>query len=119
MVSAISELLCDSYYPQSASGKPAGHLQIRKCLQLIGEDEGAAVAFYGCLHEHVSVGSAAKMSVMLLALIGKDLRFLSSKGIVDYVGKPVAGGRSKRTRPVASTGDVSPTVMTPRDTTHP
>eukprot|EP01041_Mallomonas_annulata_P004224 gene4224-8403_t len=95
VVSVITRLLQTSYYPQQpqtqsqtqsdsngregggggrgGGGEATGPLQIRRCLQFLDQNEDAAVAFYGSFYKFTSVGSAAKIAVMLMGLISKDI----------------------------------------------
>jgi len=43
--------------------------QIQRCLTFVEESETAAAAFYSRLHHHTSVGSVAKLSVMIITLL--------------------------------------------------
>jgi hypothetical protein len=69
---AVTELLLNSFYPQAQGGGSSaalGPLQAQRCLTFLATNETAALAFYSCFHKYTSVGSAVKMSVLLLDVL--------------------------------------------------
>lgn len=46
-----------------------GSFQVSRCLTLLSQDEGAAVAFFSRLHQNAGVPSSAKMIAMLVRCI--------------------------------------------------
>ena len=73
VVKSITEFLLPFFYPSASGDGPSmGPEQVRKCLELISVSEVAAKAFYSAFHHFTSVGSAAKMSVLLLTLLLMD-----------------------------------------------
>ncbi|CAM9531234.1 unnamed protein product [Ectocarpus fasciculatus] len=65
--SGLSKLILNSYFPTGAG--VTGSFQVSRCLTLLSQDEGAAVAFYSRLHQNAGVPSAAKVIAMLVRCI--------------------------------------------------
>ncbi|CAM9302189.1 unnamed protein product, partial [Ectocarpus sp. 4 AP-2014] len=65
--SGLSKLILNSYFP-TGSGV-TGSFQVSRCLTLLSQDEGAAVAFFSRLHQNAGVPSSAKMIAMLVRCI--------------------------------------------------
>ena len=110
---AMTELLLNSFYPQSdsdvASSAALGPLQTQRCMSFLAENETAALAFYSYFYKHTSVGSAVKMSVLLLevleeALVGRGLVAAMAQngdGLAsdeDQISEENATGKSNKSR---------------------
>ncbi|CAM9656902.1 unnamed protein product, partial [Ectocarpus sp. 13 AM-2016] len=65
--SGLSKLILNSYFP-TGSGV-TGSFQVSRCLTLLSQDEGAAVAFFSRLHQNAGVPSSAKVIAMLVRCI--------------------------------------------------
>ncbi|CAN0076673.1 unnamed protein product, partial [Ectocarpus sp. 12 AP-2014] len=65
--SGLSKLILNSYFP-TGSGV-TGSFQVSRCLTLLSQDEGAAVAFFSRLHQNAGVPSSAKIIAMLVRCI--------------------------------------------------
>ncbi|CAM9742427.1 unnamed protein product, partial [Pylaiella littoralis] len=63
----LSKLILNSYFP-TGSGV-TGSFQVSRCLTLLSQDEGAAVAFFSRLHQNAGVPSAAKVIAMLVRCV--------------------------------------------------
>ena len=63
----LMQLLKPSFYPQNEDGSSNGGEQLERCLSLIEVDVKAAEVFYGSLFQVSSIGSAAKISILLFA----------------------------------------------------
>ncbi|CAN0452136.1 unnamed protein product, partial [Discosporangium mesarthrocarpum] len=66
-----------------------GSDQVRRCLTLLGQDEGAAEGFYSRLHLHVGVPCAAKVVAMLVKCALVSIK-VAERGVGD--GGDGAGG---------------------------
>lgn len=91
----MTELLLNSFYPQSdsdvASSAALGPLQTQRCLSFLAENETAALAFYSYFFKHTSVGSAVKMSVLLLEVLDEAL---SGRGLLAAMAQKANGRAS-------------------------
>ena len=61
---SLTELICNSYFPQGET--ITGSEQVRRTLQFLVNNPGAAAVFYGNLIKCVSVRCVAKLAVLLL-----------------------------------------------------
>lgn len=64
---AIVQLLKGTLYPQRSDGISAGPEQLSRALSLIQDHPLAASVFYSMLYRVSSVGSAVKISVLLIS----------------------------------------------------
>lgn len=76
---AITELMLNSYYP---TGEAAGPVQAERCLAFLSQNETAALIFYSYFNKFTSVGSAVKMSVLLLDILEEAV---SGNGMISYL----------------------------------
>lgn len=81
VASALSELLLNSFYPQTGSNEHSNLAveQLQRCLKFSDENLVAAEAFYSCLHYHVGIGSVTKLTSMLWRLLAEDIEKLQGK----------------------------------------
>uniref|UniRef100_K3WUA7 Uncharacterized protein n=1 Tax=Globisporangium ultimum (strain ATCC 200006 / CBS 805.95 / DAOM BR144) TaxID=431595 RepID=K3WUA7_GLOUD len=68
----LVSLFLNSYFPQSVGGSS----QVARCLALVKKNPEAALAFYGSVAEHASVGSVCKLAALLLRC---SLNFVSKR----------------------------------------
>ena len=49
------------------------YIQVSRCLTFLSQSKPAALAFYGRLRDHVSLGAVARLAVMLLKCVAAAL----------------------------------------------
>ena len=74
MCKAMTQLLLNSYYPQTDKKSLDGGCterngnQLKRCLDFIKENVVASAAFYSTFHLYTSTGSATKVIFHLIAI---------------------------------------------------
>ena len=74
---ALVDLLLNSFYPQGEAG--AETEQLNRCVQFIERNPVAAEAFYGNLHQCISIGHIAKLSTVMFTFLVTAARRASSQ----------------------------------------
>lgn len=72
VATAMTKLLLNSFYPREENGSSSVQSNLEqknRCIQFIGMNTDAAVAFYAQLHKFISVGSATKFCAMMFAIL--------------------------------------------------
>jgi hypothetical protein len=82
-LAAFMQLLRSTLYPQRTDGQSAGVEQLDRCLTLTETHAAAAKIFYSELHRTVSVGSAAKIVVLLFTHLVNKLTEQDEVSLID------------------------------------
>lgn len=101
LVFAMTDLLMNSYFPQTTTEK---YKKVQRCMQMIQANPLAAEAFYSHLHKFSSVGAITKLAAMLFSLLLVKPKALE---VAAPVGEKTA---AKRRRGGAKKGPVVPVL---------
>lgn len=94
---ALTELLLNSFYPQSEGGSDAETLN--RCVQFVDRHPAAAEVFYSHLHECVAIGHIAKLGTVLFTFLvtaaARSENATQQAGEAEGDAQPVAGKRRR------------------------